>query len=213
MAPTMGYPGRLVGIEHYWTVIKGFAGRGEVFTIHEVAQQTAAHDDSVGDYVRRLVRGGYVEPAGWRAVASTWRPMIVAKARTYRALQSSGPAPSLRRDGSPGLYGLGRQQMWNILRGSQAAGGIDARQLALLASTSAVPVGIGTAKDFLKLLVAAGYLAVVRPAAHHRPALYRLHRRMNTGPLAPMISRAKAVVIDRNRGEALAPVLIEEDAT
>jgi len=202
------YNARLVGIEHYWTVIKATAG--QPFTVSEIAAQTQAHVDSVGDYVRRLVRGGYVAAHGWVEVASEWRPTVPQRARTYRLVKRAAAAPSLRRDGSPGLYGLGRQQMWNILRGSQATPGIDATNLQLLASTDVVPISLAAAKDYLKTLHYAGYLAVLQPAANHRLTVYRLVRRMNTGPLAPLVSRTRGLVIDRNRGEVVSPVTIED---
>lgn len=207
---TQSYAAKLTGIEHYWAVIKEIGGTGAEFTIPEIAQQSKAHNDTVGDYVRRLVKGGYLAAAGWREVASSWRPTNISKARTYRLVRSAAAAPSLRRDGTPGLYGLGRQQMWNIIRGGQAAGGIDALTLQMLASTDQVPVSLNTCKDYLKKLEAAGYLFVLEPAANHRLSTYRLHRRMNTGPLAPVLMQAGTIVLDRNLNEVVGQPAVEE---
>lgn len=201
---------RLSGNDHYWQVIRRAGARRREFTLAEVIEQTAAHKDSVGDFLRRLVRAGYVEQVGWREVGHKGRDEApTSRARLYRLVRAPAQTPSLRRDGSEALYGRGRQQMWNILRGPQARRGIDANNLQLFASTNVVPVSLGSAKEYLRFLAAAGYLRELARAANHRLTVYQLIPSMNSGPEAPKLLRARGVY-DPNRKAVLGSLVAEE---
>ena len=200
---------RLRGHDHFWDVIRAHGVGGE-FTVVDVVGQTNAHQASVDDFVRRLLRAGYLALAGYRQVANPhWTVNKAVKARLYRVLKVPSDTPSLRRDGSAGSYGTGRQNMWNILRGPQAREGIDARDLVLLAETDDVPVSLASAKEYLGRLEVAGYLKVAQKAASGRLTRYRLAPGMNTGPKAPKLLKTR-VVYDPNRREVVGDTVAEE---
>ncbi len=203
---------RLKGYDHYWRVIRELGADGAEFTIADVVQQSNAHPDSVGDYIRRLTRTTppILEHVGWRQVRNPrWRPGVWTKARTFRLLQSPRETPSVRRNGEESRYGRIRQHMWNILRGPQGRAGIDARELVMLAETEEFPIALGTAKEYLQKLEAAGYLSVEQVAAQHRLTRYRLRPSMNTGPKAPKLLKTR-VVYDPNRKVIVGTALAEE---
>lgn len=198
---------RLTGHDHFWRVIRKLGARGREFTIAEVAAQTNAHTDSVGDFIRRLTRSTppIAEPAGKRPMRNPhWAVDETVPATTYRLLQSPGETPSLRRDGTPGQYGRRRQNMWNILRGPQARAGVDAKMLTALASTASLPISLGSAKEYLQRLDAAGYLLADADPAKRRLTVYRLRSAMNTGPEAPKLIRG-TVIYDPNRRTLMGP--------
>lgn len=202
---------RLKGHDHFWKVIREVGADGAEFTINDIVRETAAHKDSVGDFIRRLTRT--VPPvaaaAGYREVRNgTWKPSSSVRARTYRLLRAPNETPSLRRDGTEGLYGRKRQHLWNILRGPQAREGIDAAELAMLAETAELPIAVTAAKEYLQKLEAAGYLIVLQVAANNRLTRYRL--RPGNGPKAPKLLKAQ-LVYDPNRHEIVGPAFCEED--
>lgn len=203
---------RLKGHDHYWNVIRELGAAGAEFTIAEVVRETAGHKDSVGDFVRRLTRTvpPIAEAVGWRQVRNpNWKPGSFVKARTYRLLLTPHETPSVRRSGEDGSYGRVRQHMWNILRGPQARSGIAANEMVMLAETEEFPISLGTAKEFLRKLEAAGYLVVDQVAANNRLTRYRLRPSMNTGPKAPKLLKTE-LVYDPNRKTVVGAALAEE---
>lgn len=203
---------RLTGHDHFWSVIRELGAGGGEFTIGDVVMQTAAHKDTVGDFIRRLTRTSppIAEPAGWRQVPhGNSRAGKTIAARTYRLLRTPRETPSLTRDGREGAYGRGRQHMWNILRGSQARAGIDARELVMLAETAEVPIAVASAKEFLRRLEAAGILHLEAPAANGRLARYRLRPGQNLGPKAPRLLKAR-FVYDPNHRALVGTAVAEE---
>lgn len=193
---------KLRGHDRYWEVIGQLGRDGADFTLLDVVGQTNGHKHSVNDYIQRLVRGGLLADAGWRGEGHF-------RQRTYRLVKWSGQTPSLRRDGTPGRYGRGRQQMWNVLRSPHATRGIAADDLAMLAATDVVDINIGSAKEFLIVLEQAGYLRVLQKAAHHRLTKYQLLPSMNTGPLAPKLLKTR-LVYDQNRRVVFGTSVAEE---
>lgn len=203
---------RLKGHDHYWKVIRELGADGAEFSITDVVKETAGHKDSVGDFVRRLTRTepAIAEAVGWRQVRNpAWKPGSWVKARTYRLLLTPHETPSLRRNGEAGRYGRVRQHMWNILRGPQARSGIAADELVMLAETAEFPILLGTAKEYLQKLEAAGYLVVDQAAARNRLTRYRLRPSMNSGPRAPKLLKTE-VVYDPNRKVVVGQALAEE---
>lgn len=201
---------KLKGHDYFWEVIRDLGAEGATFTISDVVQQTSAHRDTVGDFIRRLTRTAppILERAGFRQVRNDWRPMNTARAQLYRLLRSPVDTPSVRRDGSEGGYGRRRQHMWNILRGPQAREGINAPELAMLAETEELPIAEGTAAEFLWRLDVAGYLVVLEKPANNRKARYRL--RPGQGPKAPKLLHT-TMVYDPNRREIVGPAIGSED--
>ena len=209
--------GRLTGNDHFWSVIRRVGARGRPFTISDVVGETNAHRDSVGDFIRRLTRATppIAEVVGTREeINPHWTAGRKAEAVTYRLLLSPGETPSLRRDGTEGVYGRRRQNMWNIVRGPQGRSGIEAAMLAALASTTALPIVVSTAKEYLQRLHAAGYLTTDDRAGlaggGSKPARYRLRPAMNTGPRAPKLLDG-TVVYDPNRKTLMGALTGEEE--
>jgi len=146
--------------------------------------------DTIKTYVRSLVRGGYLKMERSDGPGGRYAPAL------YELLRDVGlEAPKLRRDGSPAHQGRSREQMWRAMK---MMGKFTPRDLAVTASTEDAAVSEDDAKSYVKHLFAAGYLAVLRAGKPPRTqGLYRLVK--NTGPLPPMVTRAK-IVWDPNLG-------------
>lgn len=148
---------------------------------------------AVRDYRRCLVAAGILEEVG---DSSGKFPRA-----TYRLVIDEGvEAPRVRKDGSRVTQGMAQEQMWRALR--VLKGDINARELAAHASTSQIPVAESAAKDYLKHLKHAGYIAVTTDAKRigtvAKQARYRLAR--NTGP-RPLMVQKTATVYDPNIDE------------
>lgn len=161
---------------------------------------------TVRDYRRSLVIAGVV---GVVAEATATSQGV------YRlAIDEGLEAPRVRRDGSRVTQGLAQEQMWRTLR--MMSGDTNARELTAHATTAAVPISEVAARDYLRALFNAGYLACTKEGHGSGrggvQARYRLLVARNTGPRPPMICRAK-VVYDPNEDKIVwqAPVS-EEDA-
>ena len=148
------------------------------------------------DYVRRLIRGGYVEVAG-RQVGHNGACM-------YRLARRPHEAPRLRRDGKPARPS-GQRQIWNAIRRMKQFMTVE---LAVTASTDECRVTPATAQTYVLRLAAAGYLAVKQPGKPGKPAIWRLRPSMDTGPRPPAVLRSR-LVYDHNRGAVMG--LIEAD--
>lgn len=143
--------------------------------------------DTVREYLRRLEAGGFLEREGEPV---RFKPMY------YRLVRDTGlEAPRLGLDGAPSGLGKGREQMWRAMKMLPSFNVVD---LAVNASTEDVQVAENEARDYVKHLERAKYLAIVKPATHLGKAVYRLTR--NTGPRPPMVTRAK-IVFDPNLGK------------
>jgi len=141
--------------------------------------------DTVKGYVKCLEAGGFLE----RVEEGRFRRTV------YQLVRDEGvEAPRLRADGTPTKMGLARDHMWRAMK---MLGRFTYVDLAVSASTEDVPVNEMDAKDYVKHLLAAGYLTILVPATPRSKAEYRLTR--NTGPMPPMVTRAK-VVFDPNLG-------------
>ncbi len=183
IALTMPY-----GQQGCWAVIRQLRR----FDRAAVTARVEADPATVGDYLKRLERAGYLGRAG---------------DGPYELLRDQPDAPRLRRDGTPAAEpGLGQEQMW---RSMKMLGEFTARELAAAASTDVARVTPATAASYIKHLHRAGYLACVAEArcgggASRAQARYRLKPAMNTGPLAPQVQRTDWVW-DPNTRKALAP--------
>jgi len=113
-------------------------------------------------------------------------------------------APRVTKDGKPVTQGLAREQMWRCMR--MAAGDWSWRDLAVMASTEAMPVSEVDAKDYCGHLARAGYLIVTVKGKGMgkgaNPSRYRLAPGRNTGPRPPMVQRLKTV-FDANLGKVM----------
>lgn len=143
-------------------------------------------NDTVRDYVRRLVAGGYLTAD---RSGGQFRRVVFTLVRDVGL-----EAPKLQKDGAPSHQGQGREHMWRAMKMLPNFNVVD---LTVNASTEEVQVAEGEARDYVKHLERAKYLVIVKPATPTSKAVYRLVR--NTGPRPPMVTRAK-VVFDPNLG-------------
>lgn len=191
------------GQQGIWEAIREH--RREPWTLRQIWRETGVGNvETVRDYVRRLVAGGYVARAGH--VEREDGRSGHSSAATYVLVRDGGAeAPRLRRDGTE-VPPTGQEAMWRTLR-MIGGDGVTADDLAVMASTDVRPVTRATAATYLHHLMHAGYLRVVedgRPG--HKPGTgqrtrYALRAGMNTGPAAPMIARITHAVWDPNRSD------------
>ena len=165
------------------------------FTVRQVTDETRLGLDTARDYVRGLELAGYLARVGTVATGSG---TVGARAVVYELVRDVGvEAPRVRKDGTEVTQGRGREQMWRAMK---VLGEFSARDLAVHASTEAHPVSLKEAKHYIRYLVKAGYLAVVRTTG--LAWRYRLVHSKNTGPRAPMIQRVRQV-FDPNLGRVV----------
>lgn len=105
-------------------------------------------------------------------------------------------APRLRRDGTPIVFGLAREQLWRSIRILRE---FNVRELTVVATTPAAPVSEANATRYVLTLRRAGYLCCVRPSAPGRLARYRLLLTHNTGPHPPIV-QTNGCLYDPNLG-------------
>lgn len=188
----------LRGQNYCWQVIRDLTAsdRGRLFTVADVHDQTSA--TSVGvvrKFLRTAAKAGYLEQLAPKGIGQPTR---------WRVLKRVTRLPHLTNDGQ--IVQAGQDAMWNAMR---ALGTFSAAELAISASTEECPIGIETAKAYIKALNRAGYFRVERGTTRGRPATYRLKPSMNTGPLAPKVLRAE-MVYDQNKNAIVGEVEAEE---
>lgn len=174
------------GIDAIWSTILALDEQGPWATM-DVAGASHQGKKETYAYVLALIANGHIEQAGERASRIHMGPATVPLYRLRRRLMN---APRFGRDGKPAKIS-GQQQVWNAMR--TISGGFDYRELALAASTDETLIAPSAAKTYLKHLLAAGYLNVVRPAKGNVPAVLALKQSVKNRPLAPQIMRTKYV--------------------
>lgn len=174
--------------QRVWEAIRKHAG---TFTLYQISRKANADDETVYTYLLSLQRGGFLEgtlPAGSKPGKAE---------KKWKLIRDNGvEAPRLKRDGSPVTQGLGTEAMWRSMR---IIGSFNGRELAAHASACGVEVKETTAKAYIIVLHAAGYLKVVEAAKLASPgkppaqARYVLAPGKYTGPRPPMIQRTKTL--------------------
>jgi hypothetical protein len=162
-----------------WSLMRWFAQHRGGFTLSDLREQIGGNiaDDEVMTYVRALDRGGFIVPE-----------LTIGFDPRYRVNLRFIETPRLRVDGS---LMAGPQRFGNMWRSMKMSGYFTALDLAIGASLPELPVSREQAARYADDLVAAGYL-VARDRADE-PRLYRLYPKMNTGPAAPIVLRARFV--------------------
>ncbi|MCW1842269.1 hypothetical protein [Prosthecomicrobium hirschii] len=185
------------GAAYVWSVIReltaGPDGTDRPVTLRQIVLRTDdVAESTLRGFMRTLAGAGIVEP-------------VPGSVRQWRVLKRPTQLPPLTRNGQ--RVTLKTQQMWNAIR---ALPSFTAAEVAVAASIEDSVVQVNTAKTYIKLLNAAGYLKIEKPAAPPMvAAVYRLRPSMNTGPLPPKILRTK-LVYDPNRNEIVGPAEAEE---
>jgi len=186
--------GALTPRDRIWAAIRGFGTQGGIwFSVAEIMVLTG---ESVQTVTRTLAG---LEAAGYIADAMELRtlPLLTRRElRRYLLVRDVGvDAPRVDERGRPVTEHLGQQQMWAAAR--KRKGDFDWRELV---QACPHPVTLHAAKQYLRHLERAGYLARARAARGTRPARYRFIRARDTGPRAPLITGHRAVM-DGNTGE------------
>jgi hypothetical protein len=177
------------GIARYWQIILELSKENGTFTLTDVEGQTTAKRQTVGDYILRLTKAGFLAVVADNGGAN-------GQAKVYRLVRKQSDPPKVRRDGTLLADDTARDQMW---RTAKIIKEFAPKDLAIQASTEAQPVSELDAKDYCKFLRLSGYLAVLRPSKPGTQAVYRFLASKNTGPKAPRVQRVKAV-FDPNLG-------------
>ena len=164
--------GPLESRQAVWDAIR----RMRRFTVPVVRDETLLKTDTVRDYILGLEAAGYVRKI-------TESSGVGVPARWELAKDAGSEAPRVRRDGTPVIQGLGRENMWNAMR---ILRDFTPRELAVAASMPTCRVKELTAEDYIKHLHRAGYLRKNGSRYMFLPGAY-------TGPMAPMIQRTKRV--------------------
>jgi hypothetical protein len=185
----------------FWDIIRQVGRGGKPWSLMDVLDLTrgGARSATLRDYVKKLLRAGFVA-----ALDQAGRPQQTL----YRLVKDQPEAPSLNYDGSPAKeVGLGRAQMWRAMKMIQT---FDSRSLALYATTEDCKVTTEAAHQYISALKRAGYLVEISAAQRggsarmRKRATFRLIPTMNTGPLAPQVSRTYWVW-DQNRHQVMGP--------
>lgn len=174
------------GIDAIWGAILKLDEAGPWAVVDVIAVSHQGKKETYG-YVKALVANGHAAETGERASRIHMGPATVPR---YRLRRRNRTMPRFDRRGRPAKL-TGQQQMWNAMR--SMSGGYDYRELALAASTDETAIAPRAAQHYLKHLLAAGYLNIVRPAKPGIAALLALKPGMRARPLAPQVMRTKFV--------------------
>lgn len=175
------------GRDDIWTAIRLM--EAAPFTVAEIVKKTGANNKTARDYLTGLTAAGYLQqqpedpgaPARWALVRDIGHE-----------------APRVRQDGSAVTQGTVNEQLWRGMTMLREFTFVD------LIETASVTIQEETAKAYCKMLLATGYLRVLRKAepTSGKIARYRLIR--NNGPRPPQIQRKK-VIFDPNTNEQFTP--------
>jgi hypothetical protein len=163
--------------QRIWNAIMVFGQEDRDFTLADLRNAAQIYGSYVPvRFLKELLREGVITNTNGRPLR-------------YRLVDAA--TPNRPRPNELTSVDRAHQQMWNLLRGPQARGGIKPRDLAVLASTEPVAISSKAAMAFCTMLTGHGYLS-------RTGNLFRLLPRMNTGPIVPRLMRAD-FVLDPNR--------------
>lgn len=187
------------GQDGYWNLIVNASDGGATyFTLADIDGHTNAGRNVVGDYIGRLVKGGYLE------IVSTERLPKIGVRHHYRLARTSREAPRLRRDGSE-YPETARDRMWRVMKMLESW---TPAELAAATETETLPpVPLITVKTYVWRLDAAGVVQMLDPGKPGTQATYRLLR--NIGAAAPRVLRTH-LVFDPNANVILGAPEAEE---
>lgn len=172
------------GREAIWAAIR--AANGAAFCVADLIAQTGAHNKTIRDYCKGLTAAGHLEP----------QPGEVARWVLVRDIGHE--APRIRPDGSSVTQGAVTEQMWRGMYILKEFTFMD------LIETASIAIPVETAKAYCKMLLATGYLRVLRKADPSKSQIARYRLIRNNGPRPPQIQRVKRVY-DPNSREVFMP--------
>ncbi|ODT55703.1 MAG: hypothetical protein ABS59_02880 [Methylobacterium sp. SCN 67-24] len=183
------------GPQHYWSEMVALS-RKAGFTITDIHKASSGRSrKTIKSYILFCVERGHIEVVGERVTEKN-RAALVYKVRNPRAV-----APIERRPNFADDRGRRAQQIWTAIRALRQ---FTVAELAVAASTDAVPVSPRRSREYVGTLARAGYVAEVgNRACPGQKAHWRLMPAKNTGPLAPALIERGTVLYDRNLHQAV----------
>lgn len=183
--------------QRIWAQIRKQRNR---FTQAQIAERGKVSDDAVKNYVKVLLKAGFI------AVVDSEEVGRICTRNIYALIRDNGvEAPRINKNGEVVTQGNVNEAMWGTLRRLLKGRDFNYRELASFASSSSQTVAEETAKTYVYMLTNAGYLELTAPAVigkNARPARYYFKANMDTGPRAPMIQRTKQVY-DPNKNRVM----------
>lgn len=158
------------------------------FTLEDIQLISEQGYQNCHRYVQSLWQGGYLRRVG-RAEDQQF---------VYQLLRNSGPQPPIPQGRGKQIFDSNQQKTYAC-----QSRRVDARLLAWQAMRSLsqftqfelaeqADCAESNSQKYIRALLVAGYLEVVRPARARQPAIYRLMR--DTGDLAPVVQRDGSLV-------------------
>jgi hypothetical protein len=174
------------GRDAIWAAIRA---RTEPFTVADLTALTDTHGKTVRDYCKGLAAAGYLRS----------EPALPGQVATWSLVRDIGhEAPRVRLDGTPVTQGVVTEQLW---RGMYILKEFTFRDLI---ETASIVIPEDTARAYCKMLLATGYLKVLRKADPSKDCIARYRLIRNNGPRPPQIQRVKRV-FDPNSREVFMP--------
>ena len=174
-----------------WAMLRWLDKTRGHFGLNEVLWfvKTEVSHSIVRQYIRHLHASGYLTVQTGTLAADG--------GAIYRISKRQVETPRFKADGEP----LASDQITaNLWRGMKLLGYFKAEDLSFAASLPELPISKIDARRYCEDLAAAGYLLSRQDPAGW--TLYRLRPRMNTGPAAPRLLRAR-FVWDPNLGQIM----------
>jgi len=194
--------GALTPRDRMWAAIRQLNGptmTGSIFSAAEIAHLSQQHHDTVQSYLQGLAAAGYIQLH--EADRPHGRPLRALF--QYHLVRDVGvDAPRVTGDGKPVTAGIINEQLWIAMR--VCRGEFDCITLTQAVRDAGGQVSIRTVKTYVTFLTRAGYIAIAAASKPGKQARYRFNRTRNTGPRAPLITRAKEVM-DANTGAVVWP--------
>jgi len=155
-----------------WPIIRAY---GRPFSFKELLYATSMHEKSVRDYLKDLIRAGFIVQTGYK----------------YALAKDNGlESPRINREGEVVASSTKSEAIW---RAARILGEFDARDILAALSGLEVPATLAYVKDYLNNLHKARYLTIARESHPHRKAQFRFVSARYTGPKPPKVQRSSAV--------------------
>lgn len=155
-----------------WPIIRAF---DRPFLFKELLKQTDMHDKSIRDYLKDLMRAGFVVRTGHK----------------YTLVKDNGrESPRINRAGEVVAVSTKSEAIW---RAARILGEFDALDIMAALSGLEVPATLSYVKDYLNNLHKARYLTLSCKSTPGRKARYRFVPARYTGPKPPKVQRSSAV--------------------
>lgn len=185
------------GRDVIWATIRKL----RTFTRLTLQHETRINLGTIASYVQGLLAAGYITETKTKGKRGG-----TGEAQYELARDVGVEAPRVYANGKPATLGIGREQLWQAIRGLRSFNYVE---LAAVASTPQRQVSASEARDYVKALVRAKYLQCIQQASVGRKdsalARYRLIPARNTGPKPPVVQQIRQV-FDPNENRVVWPV-------